>query len=81
MAANFDNSAAPIPGTVRDGTTGAVLVVNSDGSINTNNTGTKNTASGSVATLLAWLPGTIRDPVSGTILVVNSDGSINTATA
>ena len=77
MTANFDNSAAVIPGTIRDAATGHVMLLNSDGSIKATSAGMRNTASGTVATQYVWIPGTIRDPVSGTPMTVNSDGSIN----
>lgn len=79
MTANFDNSAAAQPGTIRDAATGAIMAVNSDGSINTVSSGTKVIAAGSAATQFAWIPGTIRDPVSGIPMTVNADGSINFA--
>lgn len=79
MTANFDNSAVIIPGCVRDAATGALLAINSDGSINIVLSGTKNIAAGAAATDRAWIPGTVRDPVSGTPMAVNNDGSINVA--
>lgn len=81
MTANFDNSAASIPGVIRDAATGVSMIVNSDGSLNITAAGTKSFSTASTVTLLDWIPGTIRDPVSGTPMVVNADGSINVVTS
>jgi hypothetical protein len=74
--------AAYIPNTIRDATTGFVMSVNADGSINLTGGGVKNIAAGSTATLLdTSSPGIIRDPVSATPATVNSDGSLTYATS
>lgn len=81
MTANYDNTAVNIQGVIRDAASGALLTVNSDGSINTTVAGTRSIAAGAAATTQTWIPGTIRDPVSGVAMVVNSDGSINVVTS
>lgn len=75
--------AAYLPGTIREAaSTGNIMAVNADGSININYTGTRSIAAGSAATLLETsAAGIIRDPVSATPMAVNSDGSINVAAA
>lgn len=81
MTANYDNTAAAIPGVIRDAASGVPMLVTTDGSLYFVYSGTNNVAAGAAATTQAWIPGTIRDPVSGTPLKVNADGSINVANA
>lgn len=81
MTASYDNTAGMIPGVIRDGATGALLRVDSNGAIAITVAGTKSIAAGAAATQKDWIPGTIRDPVSGTPMTVNADGSINVVTS
>ena len=79
MTANFDNSAAAIPGVIRDAATGVTWVINADGSpkITATGAGDSQPTGQSIDITQASLPGVIRDAVSGRALVVNADGSIN----
>lgn len=78
MTAAFDNSAAALPGCIRDAVTGAYLRINSDGSINLTSGGVRDT-SGTTATVYDWIPGTVRDPSTGKPMAVAADGSIKVA--
>ena len=79
MTANFDNSAAAIPGVIRDAATGVTWVINADGSPKITATGVADSqpTGQSIDITQASISGVIRDAVTGRPLVVNADGSIN----
>lgn len=82
MALTAENSWAAIPGTVRDASTGIILVINANGSINITYGGVKSTdTSSSIDNNRTIIPGTIRDGNTGRNMFVNADGSINVATS